>query len=181
MLHSLTLQWPCARIVIRIHRLSAMVDKLKSYSFRTKNNRGFTYTIPSNGELTCIHGRKRGHSRISNLRKWHKISWTKLICNWKQLYVYLFSRTSNYLTAGAEAYCCAWISHTRQDYPGRVIDPSQSRLPTQHAPSTRDKHTCTQRDSNPRSWQSSGSRLTPYTGRPPTPLHTFSLSLSISL
>ena len=57
-------------------------------------------------------------------------------------------------------------THTpRQHFSKRIIIPSQR--PTQQTTNTRHKHPCPQRDSNPRSCQSSGCRHKPYTARPP--------------
>ena len=55
--------------------------------------------------------------------------------------------------------------HSRQDYPGRGIGPSQRPLPdsTQHS---QDRHPCPRRNSNPQSQQASGRRSSPQTARP---------------
>ena len=64
-----------------------------------------------------------------------------------------------------------YITHThtqgRQDSPERVISPSQRPPPTQNTTNTTDKHPYHQRDSNPRSQQSSGFRPTLYTAGTP--------------
>lgn len=40
-------------------------------------------------------------------------------------------------------------AHTRQDFSGRAINPSQMELPTQHTTNTRNEHPCRQRASKP--------------------------------
>ena len=58
------------------------------------------------------------------------------------------------------------VRNTQKGSSERVISPLQRPLPAQHTTNPKGEHLGPQRDSNPRSQQSSGFRPTPQTTRP---------------